>query len=93
MDLSTLMHMTGWQYSQPRNITAFIGPDSDHIASGKKEYQLVDQAGKDLHLATDCLLLRNWSVKVNGQEVYGTDCYVDGGYIMGIPQRLGGEWA
>ena len=80
-----------WQYSQQRNITAYLGPDSGQIASGKTKYQLVDQAGKDLHLATDCLLLRNWSVKVNGEEVYGKDCYVDGGYIMGIPQQLEGS--
>jgi hypothetical protein len=80
-----------WQYSQPRNITAYIGPDSGRIASGKTKYQLVDQAGKDLHLATDCLLLRNWSVRVNGKEVYGKDCYIEGGYIMGIPQQLEGS--
>lgn len=82
--------LKAWQYSQPRNITAYLGPDASDIATGQEAYQLVDFNGQDLHQATGSTLLRNWSVKVNGQEVYGKDCYVDGGQIMGVANNQNG---
>jgi hypothetical protein len=79
-----------WQYSQLRNITAYLGPGGSNLACGQEEYLLTDYRDQDIHLATGSSLLRNWSVKVNGEEVYGKDCYVEGGQIMGIPDNQSG---
>jgi|GEM_PF-984132 len=76
--------LKSWQYSQGRNITAYLGPSASNISRGLSEYSLVDFSGRDIHRAANSSLLRNWSVKVNGQEVYGKDCYITGGRIMGF---------
>lgn len=92
LHIKSYKELKKWQYSQMRNITAYLGPSGSNFASGKAEYHLVDYLGQDIHQATGCSLLRNWSVKVNGQEVYGTDCYIVGGQIMGlVGQKSGPE--
>ncbi len=69
--------LSDWQYSQKKDLTAYLNTANNTIADGSSSYNLVKSSGKDLNDAS--YGLRNFSVKVNGVEVYGDGCYIDGG--------------
>ncbi len=69
--------LSDWQYSQKKDLTAYLNTVNNTTADGSSSYNLVKSSGKDLNDAS--FGLRNFSVKVNGIEVYGDGCYIDGG--------------
>jgi hypothetical protein len=70
-----------WQYRQPQDIPVYIGPYSLQISSGASEYPLLNAAGKDV-VAEQDYMLRNWSVLVNGEEIFPQGCKIIGGFAL-----------
>lgn len=68
-----------WQYSRPYDLLVQACPDSGWSAAGEAVYRLLGEDGRDIQ-ETIGFQMRNWSVKVDGQERYGNGCRIEGGY-------------
>lgn len=76
-----------WQYGQPCDKRAYIGPDEAIVSSGAASYPLLSSAGNDVQREAG-FQLRNWSVRVNGRERYGDGCRIEGGYAIAFRDDL-----
>jgi pSer/pThr/pTyr-binding forkhead associated (FHA) protein len=65
-----------FQYSQTRNTQVYLTTANDTTADGSSSYTLVTGAGSE---PLDVNQMKYWTVKVNGVERYGTNCYIEGG--------------
>ncbi|TNJ63752.1 hypothetical protein FE784_23825 [Paenibacillus hemerocallicola] len=79
-----------WQYSQPCDKRAYIGPDEAVFSTGAAEYPLLSSSGKDIGEEAG-YQLRNWSVRVDGRERFGDGCRIEGGYAIAFRNDLAAD--
>lgn len=72
--------LMSWQYSQPKTKVAYLNAANNDTADGSASYNLVNSSGTDINVAEKQRGVRGYSIKVNGIERYGKDCYVDNAF-------------
>ncbi|RKN64450.1 SGNH/GDSL hydrolase family protein [Paenibacillus ginsengarvi] len=70
-----------WQYKQPHDLQGFIGSVENTMSDGSADYPIVSASGRDLSEEAR-YQLRNWSVRVDGDERYGDGCRIEGGFAL-----------
>lgn len=69
------MPLMEWQYAQTPDLPVY--PKAERMGV----YRLTAADGQDVH-EQHGMLLRNWSVRVNGVERYGKGCRIEGGFAL-----------
>ncbi|MDF2720714.1 MAG: hypothetical protein K0Q59_389, partial [Paenibacillus sp.] len=88
--VSVYQPLIDWQYAQPLDKRAYIGAGEAVASTGASSYPLLDAEGRDIGQSAG-YQLRNWSVRVNGQERYGNGCRIEGGYAIAFRHDLPAE--